>query len=79
MRGRRAEERLGQADLPLPSGGGQVVDARGPVPFGDEPRVDQEDAGPGGEAVPGAVLGLERVGDVVGARRAEGFEQTLLP
>src|SRR5207248_8163545 len=50
----------------------------GPVGLGDELGVDQEDPGPGGEAIPGAVLGLEALGDVGRVCGPERREQALL-
>ena len=77
MSGRRAEERLGDADLPLPFRVEQVLDSLGPVGLGDELGVDDQDAGPGREAVPRAVLGLERLGQV--ARRGRGWNGASKP
>src|SRR2546429_629879 len=55
-----------------------LSESGGPVGLGDELGVDQQDPGPGGEAIPGAVLGLEASGDVGRVRGVERREQALL-
>ena len=49
-------------------------------PFGflDQIGVHDQDASPGREAVPGAVLGLELGGVILGVFGVEGLEQALL-
>src|SRR5439155_932430 len=66
---RRAEERVRHRGLPLPTRAREIADRYGPVRGSNAPRVDEEDAGPGREAGPGAVGGLERRGDTRRVRR----------
>ena len=68
---RRAEERLGDADLPLPARFEQVLDPLRPVGLADQLGVDQQDAGPGREAIPGSILGPEGRGQFIGVRQDE--------
>ena len=66
---RRAEERVRHGGLPLPARAREIADRCGPLRGSDARRVDEQDAGPGREASPGAVGGLERRGDTRRVRR----------
>ncbi len=58
--GGSSELGLGHGHASLPDRSGQVAQAFGPVRLGNQLGIDQQNAGAGGEAMPGMVGSLER-------------------